>query len=334
MHRGAAACLLWPLSMLFGLVATARRGAYRLGLRRQQRLPVPVIVVGNLFIGGTGKTPLTIWLVNTLRQAGHRPGVISRGHGRNKAHVQEVLPRSPVGEIGDEPLLIAQRTACPVVVGRDRVAAGRALLAVHPDLTVIISDDGLQHYRLARDIEIVLSDARGVGNGWLLPAGPLREPVSRRRDFSVENIGTPAVASAAPVLAKGVHAMQLLAAVVEQLCDRGKRMTLTTLAATDPSPRILASAGIGNPGRFFATLTAAGLVFDALPLPDHHVYTAQTFANCTADCILITEKDAVKCSEIAALATDPRIWVVPVSAVLAASFGEKILEKLRGCPTA
>ncbi|MBC7513849.1 MAG: tetraacyldisaccharide 4'-kinase [Herminiimonas sp.] len=334
MHRGAAACLLWPLSLLFGLVAAARRGAYRFGLCRQQRLPVPVVVVGNLFVGGTGKTPLTIWLVETLRQAGHRPGVISRGHGRNKAHVQEVLSHSPVGEIGDEPVLIAQRTACPLVVGRDRVAAGRALLAAHPDITVIIADDGLQHYRLARDIEIVLSDARGAGNGWLLPAGPLREPVSRRRDFSVENVGTPTAGSAAPALAKEIIAMQLLAPVAEQLRDRSTRMTLAALAATDPAPRILAAAGIGNPARFFATLTAVGLVFDALPLPDHHVYTAQTFADCTAECILITEKDAVKCSEIAALATDPRIWVVPVSAVLAASFAEKILEKLRGFPTA
>ena len=335
MHRGAVACLLWPLSLLFGLMAAARRGAYQFGLRRQQRLPVPVIVVGNLFIGGTGKTPLTIWLVEMLRQAGHRPGVISRGHGRDKAHVQEVLPHTTVGEIGDEPVLIAQRTACPLVVGRDRVAAGRALLAAHPDITVIISDDGLQHYRLARDIEIVLSDARGAGNGWLLPAGPLREPLSRRRDFSVENIGTPAVVSATPARlpGKGVYAMQLLAPVAEQLCDRSNRMTLATLAATDPSLRILAAAGIGNPARFFATLTAAGLVFDALPLPDHHVYTAQTFADCTAECILITEKDAVKCSEIAALATDRRIWVVPVSAVLAASFAETILEKLRGFPT-
>ena len=333
-HRGVAACLLWPLSLLFGLVATARRAAYRCGLRRQQRLPVPVIVVGNLFIGGTGKTPLTIWLVETLRQAGHRPGVISRGYGRNKADVQEVLPRSHAREIGDEPVLIAQRTACPLVVGRDRVAAGQALLAAHPDITVIIADDGLQHYRLARDIEIVLSDARGAGNGWLLPAGPLREPVSRRRDFSVENVGTPAGNGAALAVGEGVFAMQLRAPMATQLRDRSVRMTLAALAGADPAPRILAAAGIGNPARFFATLSAAGLRFAALPLPDHHAFTAQTFADSTAECILITEKDAVKCGEIAALANDPRIWVVPVSAVLAASFAEKILEKLRGFPTA
>ena len=335
MRRGAVACLLWPLSLLFGLVAATRRAAYRFGPCRQQRLPVPVIMVGNLFIGGTGKTPLTIWLVETLRQAGHRPGVISRGHGRNSAGVQEVLPSSPAGETGDEPVLIAQRTGCPLVVGRDRVAAGRALLAAHPDITVIIADDGLQHYRLARDVEIVLSDTRGAGNGWLLPAGPLREPVSRRRDFSVENVGTPAPGSSQPAaVASGAFAMQLLAPVAEQLQDRSKRVRLAVLAATDPAPRILAAAGIGNPARFFATLTAAGLDFEAMPLPDHHAFTAQTFADCSAECILITEKDAVKCSEIVALAADPRIWVVPVSAVLVSSFAEKILEKLRGFPTA
>ncbi len=334
MHRGPVACLLWPLSLLFGLLAMARRAAYRFGPCRQQHLPVPVIVVGNLFVGGTGKTPLTIWLVETLRQAGHRPGVISRGHGRKEAGVQEVLPGSHASQIGDEPVLIAQRTGCPLVVGRDRVAAGRALLAAHPGTTVIIADDGLQHYRLARDIEIVLGDARGTGNGWLLPAGPLREPVSRRRDFSVENVGTLPAQKPAPALAHGVFAMQLHAPVAEQLRDRSKRITLAALAATDPAPTIMAAAGIGNPARFFATLAAAGLVFETLPLPDHHPFSARTFADCSAECILITEKDAVKCKDIAALATDPRLWVVPVNAALAAPFAEKILERLRGFPTA
>ena len=335
MQRGPLACLLWPLSLLFGLLASARRAAYRFGLFRQQRLPVPVIVVGNLFIGGTGKTPLTIWLVESLRRAGHRPGVISRGYGGDAAGVREVLTASSAGAIGDEPVLIARRTGCPLVVGRDRVAAGRALLAAHPDITVVIADDGLQHYRLARDIEIVLSDARGAGNGWLLPAGPLREPLSRRRDFSVENVGTPAAGSTSPPASGDrIHAMQLRATVVEQLCDRSQRMTLASLAARKPVPTILAAAGIGNPARFFTTLAAAGLVFDRLSLPDHHAFSTQTFAAHTAECILITEKDAVKCGDIDGLAQDQRIWVVPVDAVLAASFTEKILEKLRGFPTA
>ena len=335
MRRGFFACLLWPLSLLFHLMVAIRRAAYRYGPCRQQHLAVPVIVVGNLFVGGTGKTPLTIWLLGMLRQAGHQPGVISRGYGRKGAGVQEVLPHAQASQIGDEPVLIAQRTGCPLVVGRDRVAAGRAMLAAHPEITVIVADDGLQHYRLARDLEIVLSDARGAGNGWLLPAGPLREPVSRRRDFSVENIGTlPADGSMLPASKDGTFAMHLLAPVAEQLCDRSRRLTLAALAATDPAPRILAAAGIGNPARFFATLSAAGLVFDVLPLPDHYRFTAQTFADCAAECILITEKDAVKCGEIAGLATDPRLWVVPVSAVLADPFAEKILEKLRGFPIA
>lgn len=338
MRRGPLACLLWPLSLLFRLLVAARRMAYETGLAKSIRLPVPVIVVGNLFVGGTGKTPLTIWLIEVLRQAGYRPGVISRGYGRKDGGTQMVGPQASASALGDEPVLIARRARCPLAVGRDRVAAAHALLAAHPEIDLIIADDGLQHYRLARDIEIVLSDARGVGNGWLLPAGPLREPASRRRDFSIENVGTVAAddagAAAAAVASRGAFAMQLDAPLAEQLRDRHNRTTLSALAAAVPPPMILAAAGIGNPARFFASLSASGLRFDALPLPDHHAFSAGTFADCPAEVILITEKDAVKCQEIMALATDPRIWVVPVSAHLAARFADNLLERLRGLATA
>jgi tetraacyldisaccharide 4'-kinase len=336
MRRGPVACLLWPFSLLFHLLSACRRAGFRLGLFKRVRLPVPVIVVGNLFVGGTGKTPLTIWLVEALRRGGRHPGVISRGYGRKDAGVEPVSVRSSAAALGDEPVLIAQRTGCPMIVGRDRVAAGAALLAAHPEVDVIISDDGLQHYRLARDIEIVLSDARGNGNGWLLPAGPLREPASRRRDFTVENIGTKPEQSFAEGAAEGrsTFKMALHAPVAEQLCDRTQRSTLEAIACAQPRPSIIAAAGIGNPARFFATLSAAGLEFERLPLPDHYRFSTESFAGCEADLILITEKDAVKCQEIKALASDARLWVVPVSAQLDAPFADLILERLRGHATA
>jgi tetraacyldisaccharide 4'-kinase len=336
MRRGPVACLLWPFSLLFHLLSACRRAGFRLGLFKRVRLPVPVIVFGNLFVGGTGKTPLTIWLVEALRRAGRHPGVISRGYGRKDEGVQPVTTRSSAAALGDEPVLIARRTGCPMMVGRDRVAAGTALLAAHPEIDVILSDDGLQHYRLERDIEIVLSDARGNGNGWLLPAGPLREPASRRRDYTVDNYGTQAVESAAGTGTRdrSTFRMTLQAPVAELLCDRTQRTTLAAIACALPRPTIIAAAGIGNPARFFATLTDAGLEFARMPLPDHYRFSTESFAGCEADLILITEKDAVKCQEIKALASDVRLWVVPVSAQLDAPFADLILERLRGHATA
>ena len=340
-RRGPLACLLWPLALLFQLLSAARRAAFRAGLCKTARLPVPLIVVGNLFVGGTGKTPMTIWLIDALRRAGRHPGVISRGYGRADAGVQRVTLQSHAAEVGDEPVVIVRRTGCPLMVGRDRVAAATALLAAYPEVDVIISDDGLQHYRLGRDIEIIVSDARGNGNGWLLPAGPLREPPGRRRDFSITNIGTPQAsldaappALAAPGDAAGHWPMRLDAPIAEQLRDRSQRTTLAAIAAGGPRQSILAAAGIGNPARFFASLDAAGIACDTLSLPDHHAYTAQTFADSRADLILITEKDAVKCGDIPALANDARLWVVPVTAELPAPLADLIVERLRGYPIA
>jgi tetraacyldisaccharide 4'-kinase len=330
-RRGLLACLLWPLSLLFGLAAALRRRLYAAGWQASTRLPVPVIVVGNVFVGGTGKTPLTIWLVQALRQAGYVPGVISRGYaarsGDGQAAVRHVTSASLAAEVGDEPLLIAARAQCPVVVGRNRVAAAEALLQAHPEVNLILSDDGLQHYRLQRDIEIVLFDARGAGNGWLLPAGPLREPASRRRDFTVVNAATiPASMPASAIR------MQLVGEQAEQLGDPGRTRPLASLQ--DPALRLAAAAGIGNPQRFFSLLSAAGLKFEALALPDHHDFSGNPFAALQAEIILITEKDAVKCRQIETIRNDPRIWVVPVTAQIDAALSHQILEKLRGHSTA
>jgi tetraacyldisaccharide 4'-kinase len=327
-RRGAAACLLFPLSVLFRLLTAARRSLYRTGVLRSARLPVPVVIVGNIFIGGTGKTPLVIWLVQALRQAGYVPGVISRGYGARNDIPQEVTPTSPVSKVGDEPVLISARTGAPLFVCRDRAVAAGALLQRHSAVNVIISDDGLQHYALQRDCEVLLFDARGIGNGWLLPAGPLREPPSRRADFIVVN------ASASPQgLSTDAWRMELVGVVIERLIDSSQRMTLAALAE-ETSKKILAAAGIGNPARFFDMLSAVGLRFDALPLPDHHDFSDRPFAGIDADIILITEKDAVKCRQIEHLKNDPRLWVVPVTARIDSALADRIVEKLRGHPTA
>jgi len=329
LRRGPLACALWPLSLLFRVLAAFRGLLFRVGVLQSGRLPVPVVVVGNIFIGGTGKTPLTIWLAEALLAAGMRPGVISRGHGGEGEAPRAVTLDADAAQVGDEPLLIARRTGVPVFVGRKRAEAGRALLAAHPEVNVLITDDGLQHYALARDVEIVLFDGRGVGNGWLLPAGPLREPPSRRRDFTVVN--APEIT---PALARAVGGqpfrMALAGDTAEQLIDAGNQLPLTALAGQ----RILAAAGIGNPGRFFAMLRGAGLSFQEMALPDHHDFRDDPFANVDADVILITEKDAVKCGQLENLKHDPRLWVVPVSARIDAALAQQIVEKCRGCSTA
>jgi tetraacyldisaccharide 4'-kinase len=336
-RRGPLACALWPLSLLFHALVALRAGLYRSGLLKAEGLAVPVVVVGNIFIGGTGKTPLTLWLVQALRAAGRHPGVISRGHGGKGSAPRAVTAASTAQDAGDEPLLIAQRGACPVFVGRDRVAAGRALLAAHPEVDIVLSDDGLQHYRLRRDVEIVLFDGRGLGNGWLLPAGPLREAPGRRRDVTVVNtpLLTPALAALAGQDGAPVMQMRLTGEYAERLADRSQRLLLSALAGPDfPGRRLAAAAGIGHPERFFGMLRDAGLDFTALALPDHHDFLDRPFDVLEADLILITEKDAVKCAQIEHLIDDPRLWVVPVAARIDGPLADHILEKCHGRTTA
>ena len=324
LSRGIVACLLWPVSFIFGLISATRRWLYSISLYQQTRLPVPVIVVGNIYVGGTGKTPLVIWLVKQLRMNGWVPGVISRGYGSDTNHAVEINALMSPDDIGDEPLLILQQTNVPLVVGRHRVSAARALLDAHPEVNVIISDDGLQHYALARDVEILLFDERGVGNGWLLPAGPLREPSTRRFDFRVLN-GMEAVG-------ENTFSMQLFGQSAEQLVNRTQTKCLKDLPK---NLSIAAAAGIGNPERFFSMLKHLGVQLqEHIALPDHFDYSTNPFEALSADIILITEKDAVKCSRRTSLASDPRLWVVPVEAAIAGPFSEHLVEKLRGYPTA
>ncbi len=314
---------LVPLAALFSVLAGLRRAAYRVGLLRRVRLPVPVVVVGNLTVGGAGKTPLTLWLVAELRRRGWRPGVISRGYGGEARAPLPVLPESDAGRVGDEPLLIARRGDCPLWVGGDRAAAGAALLAAHPEVDVLVCDDGLQHYRLARDVELAVFDARGAGNGWRIPAGPLREPLARLAevDAVVFNGDPPADVVAAAKLVAG-FAMSLRADRFRRLGQAG----VSCAAADLRGRRLHAVAGIGNPGRFFATLAALGLEFRPRPFADHHRFTPGDLAVPAGEVLLLTEKDAVKCPpDLAAEA-----WVLPVEAGISPALADLIVEKIRG----
>ncbi|MCX7155184.1 MAG: tetraacyldisaccharide 4'-kinase [Rhodocyclales bacterium] len=331
------ACLLFPLSLLFIVLVVLRRALYRLGLLGRERLPVPVVVIGNITVGGTGKTPLVIYLASALRALGRCPGIVSRGYRGDDTQVVEVTVGSDPGTVGDEPLLLARRSGCPVFVGRDRVAAARALLAGHPECDVILADDGLQHYRLARDVEIAMFDQRGVMNGWPLPAGPLREPVSRLAhvDAVVLNgtavtcprSGIPGTQSAsAPTLDRPVFAMRLLGESFYRLDDHG-----TTCSAADLAGKKLhAVAGIGAPQRFFDRLSAMGLSFAEHAFADHHSFCEAELA-LTGDAILTTEKDAVK---LAQLRLALPVWVLPVTAEVSPDLAAFVLEKLNGQPFA
>jgi tetraacyldisaccharide 4'-kinase len=330
-YRRQLACALLPLvplSWLFFLIAVVRRGLYRLGVLSSFRLPVPVIVVGNLTVGGSGKTPLVLWLVERLRQQGWQPGIISRGYGGARGGVQGVSPDSPASLVGDEPLLLARRSGVPVFVGRDRVAAGQALLAAHPACRVIISDDGLQHYRLQRAVEIAVFDGRAFGNGQMLPAGPLRESLQRlSRVTAVVWNSTPV--QQLPMLPLGVpgFAMCLNGQRFYRLDDARQQCSAGDLRGK----RLLAMAGIGDPARFFAQLEALGLEFEAHPFTDHHHYSAADLAFAHDGILLMTEKDAVKCGGL----ISSEAWVLPVDAQLESSSDgtsllKIILEKIDG----
>lgn len=301
------ACSLAPFSLLMGLVVCTRAMLYRRGVLRTHRLPVPVVVVGNLVAGGAGKTPAVIAVVALLRQQGRTPGVISRGYGRRTDGVQEVRADSSVHDSGDEPLLLRLRCGVPVVVGRDRVAAGRHLLALHPSTDIIVSDDGLQHLRLARDAQVVVFDERGAGNGWMLPAGPLREPMSRSAPpCSVVVYNAAQATTGWP----GASAHRSLAGLV-RLADwwAGRPASLHSLIALRKRP-VTAAAGLARPARFFDMLRQAGLQVTALPLPDHHDFATRPWPAGTED-VVVTEKDAVKLQ--AERSGDPRVWVAPLN---------------------
>ena len=292
-----AAVLLFPLSLLFGLAVAIRRGCYTVGLMRQQQVGAPVLVVGNISVGGVGKTPLVVHLVERALAMGFNPGVVSRGYGGapGKLPVLVASDTSPA-QCGDEPKMIFERTDVPVCVHPDRVAAARKL--VDQGVDCIIADDGLQHYRLARDAEIAVVDAsRGLGNGLLLPAGPLRELPRRLRAVDVR-------------VARGGEwpdalAMHLSGGLLQPV-GAGKPEPLADWA----SRKVHAVAGIGNPERFFEGLRLAGLHVTPHAFPDHHGFAAVDFDFGDDQPVIMTEKDAVKCRAFA----QQNWWFLPVSA--------------------
>lgn len=312
--------LLIPLSWIFGIIVSVRKWLYKNGWFKSVRLSVPVIIVGNINVGGTGKTPLVIWLAEQSQLAGYRPGIISRGYGGRAKQVTEVFSTSAPIAVGDEPVLIAMRTGVPVFIGANRVEAGQALLKTYPECNVIISDDGLQHYRLQRDVEIVVYDSvKGFGNNALLPAGSLREPRARLKtvDAIVSN------GRAQPNSGLSEHKsieMQLESAVFYNLIDNQIKSDTSSFA----HKKVTAIAGIGNPERFFQQLRLMGLDFQSRAYSDHHAFNAQDFDDMKADVVLMTEKDAVKCKSFAT----PNFWVLPVNAVINNELLIIILNKL------
>ena len=272
---------------------------------------IPVIVVGNLTVGGSGKTPLVIWIAEFLKANGWAPGIVSRGYGANISEPRAATVASTAAEVGDEPILLSRRSGCPVWVGADRVRVAALLRAAHEDVNVLILDDGLQHYAMRRDLEIAVADARGFGNGFLLPAGPLREPRSRLR--SVDAV----VSHASPVQG---HAMTLRGEELHRMTDARERQPLKAFAGQ----RVHAVAGIGDPNRFFLHLGKAGIKVLPHPFPDHHPFTPKDLEFGDQLPVLLTEKDAVKLRSVA----QPHWWVLPVSAQLDPAFGPWLLSRL------
>lgn len=314
--------ILLPISLLFRVLVALRRMLYHSRILRSEKLAAPVIVVGNISVGGTGKTPFTLALAQHLINRGWHPLIISRGYGGAAQQPQHVDTNNDARQVGDEPLLMAQRNICPVWIGRDRVAAAREAMQIHPQCDVVLCDDGLQHYRLQRDVEIAVIDgARGFGNGWLLPAGPLREPVSRLRtvDAVVVNGGEAAI---------GQFSMRLNGEIFYNLLDPGT----TATAAHFSSLNNHVVAGIGHPHRYFRHLKKLGIPFTPHAFPDHHPYSAADLIFADCDAILMTEKDAVKCAVFA----DTRFWVLRVDAELDPTLIDHILRKIapHGCKTA
>lgn len=292
LRRGAVARLLWPVAQLFGWLVELRRLCYQGGIFKSERARVPVVVVGNVVAGGAGKTPLVIALVQHLQAGGWRAGVVSRGYGRSVSDCLEVLPATAVSESGDEPALIRRATGAPVFVASRRVNAVRALLAAHPLIQVIVCDDGLQHYALQRDIEIAVFDERGAGNGWLLPAGPLREPWPAR----LQRGASPASHGLDLVLHTGASAAFEGFTSTRRLADYalradGSQVALSSLAGKP----LVALAGIATPEAFFAMLRARGLhLAETLALPDHYNFDSYSRPLDKGYTVICTEKDAVK----------------------------------------
>ena len=316
------AALLWPLSILYRILVAVRHALFRVGILRSQRLPVPVVVVGNINAGGVGKTPLTHALAEQLLQRGFTPGIVSRGYGGSNVAPRAVVEGDDPKVVGDEPLLHAT-AGFPVWIGRDRAQAARGLLRAEPGCDVILADDGLQHYALERTMEIVVIDAsRGFGNGLMLPAGPLREPVSRLDDVDAV-VRLVARDVPRPPAANGARTL-----MTHEPLPWRNLVHLDRVA--DPSQwrgmEIHALSGIGNPQRFFDMVASLGIAARCHAFPDHHDFTAGDIAFPGASAILMTQKDAVKCTAFA----DERCWYLPLRALVDPALVALVLEKIRG----
>ncbi|MDO8698975.1 MAG: tetraacyldisaccharide 4'-kinase [Rhodoferax sp.] len=283
-RRGLLACMLWPISLIYSTLASLRQALYQSGILKVQHVPVPVIVVGNVVAGGAGKTPIVMALVRHLQASGLRPGVISRGYGRRTRDCREVLANSAIADVGDEPALIKNATSVPIFVAARRFDAAQSLLARYPDTQVIVCDDGLQHWALQRDIEICVFDDRGTGNGFLLPAGPLREPWPRKVDLVLHTGLHPAFS--------GFTARRTLARHARRA--DGSKIALDDLRTANAKP-LLAVAAIAQPDEFFRMLRARGLTLArTLALPDHYDFDSWMQIKYKGYTVICTEKDAFK----------------------------------------
>lgn len=314
---------LQPLAAAYGALVATRAALYRSGWLPRWRAPVPVLVVGNCVAGGAGKTPVVMHLVQALRQRGWRPGVLARGHGGQAPGPRLVTPDTPATLVGDEPLLVHLRTGAPVAVARARAAAGQALLAAHPELNLLVADDGLQHLALQRDAQVIVWDSRGAGNGLLLPAGPLREPflpTPPPRSVVLYSGGTASTAWPGFTAQRRLRGVLPLA---DWWAGAGAWQPLATLAGRP----LLAAAGIARPQAFFSMLAAAGLAPATLALPDHHAYPTLPWPAGTAD-VVLTEKDAVKLPPARLAGGATRMWVAALDCEPAPGFVEAVAELL------
>ena len=322
----AGSLLLRPPAWAYGALVVARQALYDSGLRKGSRLPVPMIVVGNLVVGGAGKTPAVIALVDWLCAAGWRPGVVSRGYGRQSGTVQVLTLHDSAESVGDEPLLILRRSGAPVAVGADRVAAAQSLLSARPELNILVADDGLQHLRLARDVEVIVVDSRGAGNGHCLPAGPLRAPLPTQPPPQSLLLYSHGAAS----LAWSGHIGTRQLAGVLPWADwwSGAPPARDSWASLRGRP-VVAAAGLARPDAFFDMLRVQGLHVLPCPLPDHHDFATLPWPADSTD-VVVTEKDAVKLSPECFGAS--RVWVAPLDFQLPESFCQALAQRLPELP--
>lgn len=312
--KSLVSLLLLPLSAVFLLISFIRKTLYQFNFLKSFKLKIPVIVVGNITSGGTGKTPLIIYLANELKKNGYRPGIISRGYGSKTEGVMEVSQKSDVAEAGDEPMLIQKHTHLPVFVSKDRVLAAKALVKKYAKTDVILSDDGIQHYRLRRDLEVLVIDGtRKFGNGYLLPAGPLREFRSKLKTVD-------AIVCNHKKVIDGSYLMKYKGHFLINL-KTNKKIHLNNLSLKN----IHAIAGIGNPDRFFDYLKTFNIVFNSSAFQDHYKFSKKDFRDMNDKNIIMTEKDAVKCQKF----SRNNFWYLPVIAEVDSKFTNVILKKLR-----